>query len=345
MQSNLTQPKPSLNPFIQDCAFPYVNVGYNDLSKWVEGDCSLTYSEAVAEIEGWNQYDIKCVVYIIPQVLGMMICLNYYFISRGNRVARGKDSPMSIGEKGLLGFLVMQTSMAINLIDMDCTADRLSIFMSNLTMGFGLTSMMYTTFTFVEKWVMIIEAKGKSQVCPPWLKKLKHVSVIIIFVGEIIVANVEQVVGGGGMASEVNSAYDAKINSFKNLICGFVVGLWGVIAVNYGTSIKKKLATAGNKETSATKKIGEYCKGIGICSILGCGYKFLFCALRIGKTIIYTDPPCGGGWISPLPILMIVVSFVAVASQKPNKSNAKVGNNNSNVSSTKAASSSSSSTE
>lgn len=187
----------------------------------------------------------------------------------------------------------------------------------------------------MEKWVGILTSKGRVQTAPPMLTKFRHFSSFMLFIGEVVIANVEHIITYP--AKDVNGAYSAKMNSCKNLYIGLQISIWSGIALKYGSGIQKRLEANGKEVSPASKKIGKNCKAIAACTIIGCGYKFAFGFLRISKKTIYIDPPCGESWLNLLGLMMTIVSFVCTFAMAPNKTGpkgAKVGSSTSTASST-----------
>lgn len=309
-----------VDSYIPSCQFPYVNRGYLDANLWIDNDCSMLWSSVTDELAGYGQYNVKRLVYLIPMALTFVLNCHSYYIVRMNRIARGGKS-MNFAEYGQLGFIGVELPMMIFFLDIDQTSGIISIHFSNVLMGIALTSLMATLHMFVEKWVAILDSKGKVQVAPKWLTMLRHFSTFMMFVGEVIIANVEQIVTSP--AKDVNGAYSAKMNSIKNIYIGLQIMVWSGIAINYGTGIKKRLAKASKEIGPETIKIGKICKGIFASCFAGCAYKFAFGFLRLGKHVIYMDPPCGAGWVNILGALMTFICAICTLAQLPKV--AKVG--------------------
>ena len=80
------------------CPFPYVNAGWDDPEKYVEGDCSLTYADVHGSI-----YGTKCLVYTVLSVVPCLLCiLNLKKAADAKKAAKKKAKGLNIMEKAFI---------------------------------------------------------------------------------------------------------------------------------------------------------------------------------------------------------------------------------------------------
>ncbi|GMI04436.1 hypothetical protein TrVE_jg7475 [Triparma verrucosa] len=212
-------------------------------------------------------------------------------------------------------------------IDCDQYAGRFPSEVYSFFVGIGVSSTLIMMVWLTKNWIVMIVG-GKSKKAPVWLQHSSRFSVGLFIFGEVICAVLEYTIGSLTSCDEgngaVNGCYSGTVNGAKNGIVGIAIGFWSSLAIYYGTHIKTMLKSGGTSDAEA-KKIGNFCKAIGVCAFLGFAYKCMTIP-RIGNAI-FEVPSCTFSWVSIVPIMLTFISWYATISMRPTpKSRAKIAN-------------------
>ena len=262
---------------------------------------------------------IKCTVYFVASLIPFLASLKFFKQVHEARVAKGAKK-INLVEKMFICNIGFTFCNMLAAIDMDSIAGDIGIIPHAFFVGIGIGCVLFTMIQLVVTWVSILNTRGKVQVVPPWLIYSSRISIVLGFIGEAIFGCFEYLPFLLPDAATKNhyGTFSGTCNSMKNGIIGVIIIFWVVVALRAGLNVSKKLkeggADSGSKEI---QKIGKFCKAIAVAAGAGAVYKFLFIPFRVGKAV-QMDYPCGGGgWVSPVGLLMTLISWAVTIAQKP----------------------------
>eukprot|EP00518_Triparma_eleuthera_P006267 CAMPEP_0182468910 /NCGR_PEP_ID=MMETSP1319-20130603/16233_1 /TAXON_ID=172717 /ORGANISM="Bolidomonas pacifica, Strain RCC208" /LENGTH=333 /DNA_ID=CAMNT_0024669159 /DNA_START=33 /DNA_END=1034 /DNA_ORIENTATION=+ len=289
------------------CRYPYVNKGFIDPEKYVPGDCSMTY----ADVHG-SGYDVKCAVYSLLFLPPAIACITYLQKVRKSKKKpkAGKPAKLNVMELTYICIMILCFCNVFKSIDIDYTADRINMTLLSFVQGVGLAAVLNLLCIMSTSWISMIVG-GKRAETPIWLRNYKRFSQVYFTLAEGGVSAAEYHVGE---AANIHGAYDGTLNGTKNVTVGILLMTWAGLSIYYGSHIQKMLS-AGGTSASEAKKIGNFCKAIGIISLLGFAYKSLS-IFRFGKTM-FEPIPCDFSFVNILGVLFMFISYYITIITRP----------------------------
>ncbi|GMH81089.1 hypothetical protein TrST_g8665 [Triparma strigata] len=314
--------------FVPACDYPFLNKGFNDDALWEEGDCSIRFSDATPN------YGVVTAIYVSVALFGLAFAISNFYKSYKRRPA-GSAFP-SRSETNQMIMVFYATMNLLVCVD----PEKRSGFLThpnnlayNLISGTMLTACYYMLARLVCSWAGVINGGfSKTVTIPTWLKAMSYFTIVLGFVGEVVVAELQWRVGTISKTSDVKIAdvpgmSNPTVNASKNGLIGVVLLIWLFITQYYGHQLRKLLKGGGG--AAAEKKILQYLTGLSFCLLMAVAYKFLFSAIRLsrGGVASLLKAPCSTPYASILCIIYNMVNYIACYVMRPGS----IGSNSSKV--------------
>jgi len=213
--------------FVPACDYPFLNKGFNDDALWEEGDCSIRFSDATPN------YGVVTAIYVSVALFGLAFAISNFYKTYKRRPA-GSAFP-SRSETNQMIMVYYATMNLLVCVD----PEKRSGFLThpnnlayNLISGTMLTACYYMLARLVCSWAAVINGGfSKTVIIPTWLKAMSYFTIVLGFVGEVVVAELQWHVGTISKTSDVKIAdvpgmSNPTVNASKNGLIGVVLLIW-----------------------------------------------------------------------------------------------------------------------
>ncbi|GMI14397.1 hypothetical protein TrLO_g2417 [Triparma laevis f. longispina] len=245
------------------------------MEKLVKDAEASTYAEVA-----YTDHMIKCMVYLILNVIICGSCVYGYFIAWSAKVTESIQGRCSFWG-GIGAFCSI-----VACIDVDAHADRLPYVIYNVLYSLNGACLVICVINVNTYMMKSLREKGKTgKTSWDYMRTFSEGFVWTVEVSFVVIENfIEE---GAGVVN-------GTIQALRNLLTGLVLLFWLVAIIYNGLLIVRKLDTnADASAQKAQKQVLFYVKMLSMGSFVGFAAKLLS-VFNIGKTL-YARPPCEGG--------------------------------------------------